>query len=266
MGTLDPDMGARVREAMEGMGMAVRTGVRVEGFATDGAGRVRAVETDGGALPADIVVLGLGVQPEVSLAEAAGLPIGDAGGIRTDRRQRVVGHERIWAGGDCAEVFDRIARRWVSIPLGTHANKHGRVIGRNIGGGYASFPGVLGTAVSKVCSLEVARTGLGEKGAADAGFDAVAVTIESTTRSGYFPGAAPIWVKLLAERTSGRLLGGQIVGAGEGSAKRIDVVATALWNDMTVGDVADLDLGYAPPFSSVWDPVAVAAREAAGKV
>ncbi len=235
----------------------------VSGFSTDGDGRVSGVDTDAGTLPADLVILGLGVKPEVSLAADAGLPIGDAGGIRTDRRQRVLGHERIWAGGDCVEVFDRLARRYVAIALGTHANKHGRVIGRNIGGVSSTFPGVLGTAVSKVCNLEIARTGLGEKAAAEAGFDVVAVTIESTTRAGYFPGAAPMWVKLLAERGSGRLLGGQIVGRGEGSAKRIDIVAVALWNEMTAADLADLDLGYAPPFSSVWDPVAVAAGQAA---
>jgi NADPH-dependent 2,4-dienoyl-CoA reductase/sulfur reductase-like enzyme len=263
MGTLDPDMGARVREAMTGMGMDLRMSTAVAGFATDVAGRVRGVETDGGTVPADLVVLGLGVKPDVTLAKDAGLAIGDAGGIRTDRRQRVVGQERIWAGGDCVEVYDRVARRYVPIALGTHANKHGRVIGRNIGGEYASFPGVVGTAVSKVCDLEIGRTGLGERAAAEAGFDAVAVTIEATTRAGYFPGAAPLWVKLLAERGTGRLLGGQIVGRGEGAAKRIDIVATALWNEMTAADLADLDLAYAPPFSSVWDPVAVAAGRAA---
>jgi NADPH-dependent 2,4-dienoyl-CoA reductase/sulfur reductase-like enzyme len=261
MGTLDPDMGARVRAAMEGMGMDVHVSTAVSGFATDSAGHVRGVDTSDGTLPADLVILGLGVRPEVELAERAGLPLGDAGGIRTDDRQRVLGHDAIWAGGDCVEVYDRIARRHVAIALGTHANRHGRVIGRNLGGWEVTFPGVVGTAVSKVCNLEIARTGLGEAGAAEAGYDAVAVTIESSTRAGYFPGAAPIWVKMLAERGSGRLLGAQIVGAGEGSAKRIDVVATALWNDMTVAGLADVDLSYAPPFSPVWDPVAVAAGQ-----
>lgn len=263
MGTLDPDMGERVREAMEGMGIRLVTSTGVLGFAAGEAGRVSGVDTEAGTLPADLVVLGLGVGPEAALAEDAGLPLGEAGGIRTDRRQRVVGHDGIGAGGDCVEVYDRISRRHVHIALGTHANKHGRVIGRNIGGLDVTFPGVVGTAVSKICNLEVARTGLGEQDAADAGLDVVAVTIEATTRAGYFPGAAPMWVKLLGERGSGRLVGGQIVGRGEGSAKRIDVVATALWNEMTAGDVADLDLSYAPPFSSVWDPVAVAADQLA---
>jgi NADPH-dependent 2,4-dienoyl-CoA reductase/sulfur reductase-like enzyme len=150
----------------------------------------------------------------------------------------------------------------VHVPLGTHANKHGRIIGTNLGGGYATFPGVVGTAVSKVCDLEIARTGLRERDAEVAGFAYRTVRIESTTRAGYFPGTQPLTVKLIAEQGSGRLLGAQIVGR-EGSAKRIDTAAVALWNRMTVEEVTALDLAYAPPFSPVWDPVLVAARKLA---
>src|SRR5690606_17277117 len=149
--------------------------------------------------------------------------------------------------------------------LGTVANKQGRVAGVNIGGGYATFPGVVGTAITRVCEVEIARTGLTVVEADDAGFDHVAVTIESTSKAGYFPGARPLAIKMVAERGTGRVLGAQIVG-GDGSAKRIDTVATALTAGMTVYDVVDLDLAYAPPFSSVWDPVAIAAREAARAV
>jgi NADPH-dependent 2,4-dienoyl-CoA reductase/sulfur reductase-like enzyme len=262
MGTLDPDMGGHVRVAMEGEGIEVLTGVKVEGFETF-ADRVAGVATDRGVLPADLVVCGLGVRPAIGLARAAGLCIGDAGGIRTDDRQRVLGSDRIWAGGDCVEVHDRIADRFVTIALGTHANRHGRVIGANIAGREARFPGVIGTAVSKLCTLEIGRTGLGEAAAADAGFDAVAVTIESSTRAGYMPGSAPIWVKLIAQRGSGRVLGGQIVGHNEGAAKRIDVSATAVWSGLSAMELADVDLSYAPPFSPLWDPVTLAARELA---
>jgi NADPH-dependent 2,4-dienoyl-CoA reductase/sulfur reductase-like enzyme len=139
------------------------------------------------------------------------------------------------------------------------------VAGINIGGGYATFPGVVGTAVTKVCSTEVARTGLTEHECEVAGIGFVSTTIEATTRAGYFPGAQPITVKMLAEPGSGRVLGAQIVGQ-EGAAKRIDVVAVALHAGMTVQDVVDADLGYAPPFSPLWDPVAVAARELLRKV
>jgi NADPH-dependent 2,4-dienoyl-CoA reductase/sulfur reductase-like enzyme len=149
----------------------------------------------------------------------------------------------------------------VHVPLGTHANKQGRVVGINLGGGYATFPGVVGTAVSKVCSLEIARTGLREDECHDAGFRYVTATVESTTRAGYYPDAAPVTVKLLAEKRSGRLLGAQIVGR-EGAAKRIDALAVALWNEMTVEEMTALDLSYAPPFAPVWDPVLIAARKA----
>lgn len=260
MTTLDPDMGALVREAMEGMGITVLPGTPVSGFETGPDGWVSAVGTEAGTLPAEIVVLGLGVQANSAVAAAAGLPVGDSGGLRTDARMRVA--EGVWAGGDCAEVFHRVSRCHVHIPLGTHANKHGRVIGINIARGAATFPGVVGTAVSKVCDLEIARTGLREDEARTAGFDPVCSTVESTTRAGYFPGSTAITVKLLADRGSGRLLGAQIVGR-EGSAKRVDVCAVALWNEMTVEEMTGLDLGYAPPFSPVWDPVLVAARKAA---
>jgi NADPH-dependent 2,4-dienoyl-CoA reductase/sulfur reductase-like enzyme len=163
------------------------------------------------------------------------------------------------------EVRNLVSGQHQHVPLGTHANKHGRVIGRNVAGEYATFPGVVGTAVSKVCDLEIARTGLLETQAREAGFSYLTVRIEATTRAGYFPGARNMTVKLLAERRTGRLLGAQIVG-GEGSAKRIDVAAVALWNGMTVDELTSLDLGYAPPFSPVWDPILVASRKAMAKV
>ena len=151
------------------------------------------------------------------------------------------------------------------MALGTIANRQGRVAGINLGGGYATFPGVVGTAITKVCHTEVARTGLGAREADAAGFGWVAARIETTSVAGYFPGAGSVTVKLLAERGTGRLLGGQIVGA-PGSAKRIDTLATALTAGMSVFDLVDLDLAYAPPFSSVWDLVQVAARRAAAEV
>ncbi len=261
MGSLDPDMGKLVREAMEKLGLDVRVDTPVERLELD-AGRVRAVIAGDATLPADVVVLGLGVAPETALARAAGLPLGDSGGVRVDPRMAVAGHEGVWAGGDCVETFHRVSQSWTHVPLGTHANKHGLVIGTNIGGGDATFPGVVGTAMTKVCDLEVARTGLHEAQARQAGFDVETVVVESSTRAGYFPGARQMTVKMVVERRTGRLLGAQIVG-GEGSAKRIDVCAVALWNDMTVDEVIGLDLGYAPPFSPVWDPVLVAARKAA---
>ncbi|BCK67837.1 flavoprotein oxidoreductase [Streptomyces libani subsp. rufus] len=265
MSTLDPDMGALVHEAMCGMGIETVCGTTVTGVLTDTAGRARAVTTEDGEYPADVVVLGLGVRPETTLAAAAGLPLGESGGLLTDLAMRVRGQDHIWAGGDCVEVLDLVSGRTRHIALGTHANKHGQVIGANVGGGYATFPGVVGTAVSKVCDLEIARTGLLEREALAAGLRFVTATVEATNRAGYYPGARPMHVKMLAERRTGRLLGVQIVGR-EGAGKRVDIAAVALTASMTVERMTALDLGYAPPFSPVWDPVLVAARKAAGAV
>ncbi|WP_369777630.1 FAD-dependent oxidoreductase [Streptomyces sp. R33] len=266
MATLDPDMGALVHAAMNRMGIRTVSGAEVTKILADDQGAVRAVATAAGdEYPADVVVLGIGVEPRTSLARAAGLPLGESGGVLTDLSMRVRGHENIWSGGDCVEVLDLVAGRMRHIPLGTHANKHGQVIGSGVGGGYATFPGVVGTAVSKVCDLEIARTGLREKDALAAGLRFVTATISSTTTAGYYPTAADMTVKMLAERRTGRLLGVQIVG-GAGSAKRVDIAAVALTAGMTVDQVVSLDLGYAPPFSPVWDPVLVAARKAVSAV
>ncbi|WP_405492529.1 FAD-dependent oxidoreductase [Nocardia sp. NBC_00511] len=265
MSTLDPDMGVLIRKAMEGMGIQVNCAAEVASIRTDAQGRATAVLTADAEYPADVVVLGIGVRPNTDLARAAGLPLGVSGGLLTDLAQRVRGHENIWAGGDCVEVLDLVSGSERHIPLGTHANKHGQVIGSGVGGDYGTFPGVVGTAVSKVCDLEVARTGLLERDARAAGLQFVTAVIESTSRSGYFPGAAPMTVKMLAERRTGRLLGVQIVGR-EGAGKRIDVAAVALTARLTVEQIVALDLGYAPPFSPVWDPVQVAARKAVSAV
>ncbi|QMU80239.1 FAD-dependent oxidoreductase [Streptacidiphilus sp. PB12-B1b] len=265
MPTLDPDMGKLVRVAMEGMGIEVVPGAEALEVLLGPDGRPREVATTAGQYPADVVVLGLGVRPRTGLARQAGLPLGASGGLRTTPEMRVSGVDGVWAGGDCVEVLNLVSGGYQNIALGTHANKHGLVIGTNIGGGRATFPGVVGTAVSKVCSLEIARTGLGEREATAAGAAWESAVIESTSRAGYYPGAALMTVKMIAERDSGRLLGVQIVGR-EGAAKRVDVAAVALTAGMTVDQVVSLDLGYAPPFSPVWDPVLVAARKLAGRV
>ena len=265
MTTLDPDMGAAVHRAMEGTGIDVRTGTAVTGSETGRNHKIGSVLTGDGSIPADVVVLGLGVRPDTSLARDAGLPLGDHGGLRANVQMQALGHDHIWAGGDCVEVLNLVSGQYQHVALGTHANKQGRVIGHNLAGSYATFPGVVGTAVSKVCHLEIARTGLREIDATRAGFEYVTVTVRSGTKAGYFPGTQQMTVKITAERCTGRLLGVQIVGY-EGSAKRIDTAAAALWNRMTVEEMTGLDLAYAPPFAPVWDPILVAARQAAGAV
>lgn len=258
MSTLDPDIAAPVEAALRRFGVTVRTGERVQGFEP---GRVL---TDQGSLPADLVVLGLGVRPNSDLAAAAGVALGARGAIAVDRRQRT-DRDGVWAAGDCAESYHLVTGRQIHVALGTVANKQGRVAGINIGGGYARFPGVVGSAITKICQTEVARTGVTEREARAAGFEPVVATVTTTVRAGYFPDAGTALVKLLAERGSGRLLGGQIVG-DQGAAKRIDTIATAVTARFTAADVVDLDLSYAPPFSGVWDLVQVAARRLAGAV
>jgi NADPH-dependent 2,4-dienoyl-CoA reductase/sulfur reductase-like enzyme len=264
MVTLDADMAAGVTEALDRLGVDLRLGQGVQAFEVDGGGAVTGVLTPDATLPAEVVVVALGARPNVALAEAAGVPIGPSGGIVVDPRMRTrVPH--VWAAGDCVESTHRVTGRPVNIALGTHANKQGRAAGTNLGGGQATFGGVLGTAITRVGDVEVARTGLNEREAAAAGFGFVAATNTAGTRAHYYPGSSSATVKLVAERGTGRLLGGQIVG-GEGAGKRIDVIATALWNEMTVADLGGVDLAYAPPFSPVWDPVLLAAGRAAAAV
>jgi NADPH-dependent 2,4-dienoyl-CoA reductase/sulfur reductase-like enzyme len=248
MGRLDPDMGELVSQAVRDIGVELYLEEEVE--AVEGGDRVRAVRTAERTLDADLVVLGLGTRPAVGLAEASGIELGPSGAIAVNPRMQA---RHLVSGG------------LVSYHLGTIANKQGRVCGINIGGGYATFPGVLGTAVSKVCDVEVARTGLSEAELEPLGLQWEQAVVESTTRASYFPGAEPMRIKVLAERRSGRLLGAQIVGR-EGSAKRIDVFATALWNQMTVAGMVNMDLSYAPPFSPVWDPVLIATRKLSEQV
>jgi NADPH-dependent 2,4-dienoyl-CoA reductase/sulfur reductase-like enzyme len=263
MGSLDEDMGELVSRALQKIGVTLYLDEELTAFETK-AGKVTGIVTDKRTLAADIVILGLGVRPNTALAAAAGIPLGEKGSIRVNERMET-GSAGIWAAGDCAESFHLVSRRPFHIALGTVANRHGRVAGINLGGGYATFPGVTGTAVTKICQVEIARTGLQEKEIMALGLEHVSAVIKSRTKAGYYPGAGEITVKLLAERGSGRLLGGQIVGM-EGSAKRIDTLATALHAGFTVEEMINLDLGYAPPFSPVWDPVVTAAREVAKKL
>ncbi len=254
MATLDPDMAALVRDAMVGHGIDVRLGSGVEGFEDH-----KVVLTDG-ELPADLVVLGMGVVPNTALAADAGITLGHRGAIAVDARQ-ATSAANIWAAGDCATSRHLLTGEDIHVALGTVANRQARVAGVNISGGEATFGGVVGTAITRVCTTEIARTGLSEAECRAAGMEFVVGMVESRTKAHYYPGAAPMTVKVLAAPGTGRLLGCQIVG-GEGAAKRIDTMATAITAGFGVRDMVDLDLAYAPPFSPVWDPVVLASRQA----
>jgi NADPH-dependent 2,4-dienoyl-CoA reductase/sulfur reductase-like enzyme len=254
MGTLDPDMGTRVGRAMRAAGIDVRLGEGLVGVEHG------SVETTAGRHPADLVVLGLGVVPNSQLAAGVGLTLGVADAIVVDRQQRTSA-DGVWAAGDCCQSFHVVSGQPVHEALGTVANKQGRVAGITLAGGYATFPGVAGTAITRLCDVEIARTGLNEAEATAAGFAYVTATVDTSVAADYMPDAGQMTVKMVAERDTGRVLGAQIVGSA-GSGKRIDTVVAALYAGFDVTQLMNLDLAYAPPFSSVWDPIQIAARQA----
>jgi NADPH-dependent 2,4-dienoyl-CoA reductase/sulfur reductase-like enzyme len=206
-------------------------------------------------------MLGMGAKPNVELAHAAGVALGPTGAIATNAAMRT-NLPGVFAAGDCAEALHLVTGRPAYIPLGSTANKQGRVAGENAAGGGAVFGGIVGTMVVRCFDLAVATTGLTATAAREAGFRVEETTIQAKDISHYFPGAEDIHVKLVAEAGTNKLLGGQIAGK-RGVAKRIDVLATALYNGMTIAQLGELDLSYAPPFAPVWDPILVAANVAA---
>ena len=226
-------------------------------------GSVRSTGDD--SYPCDLLVLALGVTPVTEFL--SGLPLGDSGGLLADPRGAVA--PGVWAAGDCCEVRHRLTDSSTYLPLGTHANKAGRVVGTNVAGGSSSFDGVLGTAITRFAHgdthLEISRTGLSSAEAGRAGIGAMSLVTEGSTSSGYMPEAAPVAIKVLAEPGTRRLLGAQIVG-GPGAGKRIDAIAAALWGGMSVDDLAWMDLSYAPPFATAWEILQVAARRLAERL
>lgn len=257
MPTLDPDMATFVEEALEKAGVVLHLGAGISEILSEG-GRVTSVIAGESEISCDLVVAGLGSRPRSELAGEAGIELGQSGAIAVNHEQQTSA-EGVYAAGDCSEVYHLVRERWVNIHLGTIANKTGRVAGLNISGGHARFPGVVGTAMSRICETEVARTGLSEREAIADGRAYATATVTTSTRAHYYPGAGKMHLKMLADPETRQILGTQIVGL-DGAAKRIDVLATAITMGMTVEQVVDLDLSYAPPFSSVWDPVQVVAR------
>jgi len=258
MNTLDPDMGAMVSEAIKNLGVTLYLDEELKSF--DCAdNKVTKIITGKRTIEADMVVFGMGSSPNTHFLDGSKIALGIKGAIKVNAQMQT-NIPDVWAAGDCTETLNLVSKQHMYIALGTVANKTGLVAGSSIAGEKAVFPGAVGTAVCKVCSYEVARTGLQEKELKKLGIEYVTATIDSKTRADYYPGAKKITVKLLAEKNSGRLLGGQIIGE-EGAAKRIDVLATAVTHNLTLQNIIDLDLSYAPPFSPVWDPVQTAARK-----
>jgi len=262
LGILDWEIAKLVEQYMESHGVKVLTNTKVESF--EGDGKVKAVVTGKVSLPADMVILAIGVRPNVQLAQVAGLEIGPTGAIKVDEHMRTSDPE-IYAAGDCVESVDLLTGHPCYVPLGSTANKQGRVAAVNVCGGNECFPGVLGSTVCKVFDYCVARTGLTETAAREAGYEVVTALAPAPDIAHYMPEAKPLLLKLVADKASRRLLGAQAIGPGSGD-KRIDVAAMAITAGLTLDQLANADLCYAPPYSPAMDNIITAANVARNKL
>ncbi len=259
LGTMDADIAKIATDEMERNGVKFKFETKVEAFEGEN-GKVKRVITNNGKVETDFVLVGIGVRPNVELAKEAGIELGETGAIKVNDYLRT-NFSYIFAGGDCVEYKNRITGKPAFLPLALNANRSGRYAGANaaFNKDVEKFPGTLGSAVAKVFGVEIARTGLSTVDAEKAGIDFESVEIVDKTQAGYFPTKEKITVKLLAEKPSGRLIGAMLAG-GQGTGLRIDVLATVLHNNMTIKELSEIDLAYAPPFAPTWDPVLVAAN------
>lgn len=253
----DPEFSKTVLEELNRHDVSFSGGTRTRAIEKGTDFPLRVV-TDQGELEADVVLMSVGIKPEVELARAFDLRLGKTGAIEVNSYQQT-SKEGIYAVGDCCEVYHRVSKRWVYLPLGDVANKQGRLAGRNIGGDPMSFPGVVGAQSFKIFSLEVAAAGLGEKDASDAGYQPVSAIIWGTSIAKIMPGAKKLGIKLVADKTTGQLLGAQSIGEN-GAVSRINALSVALWSGMNIDDIANLDLAYSPFFSGPWDVIHIAAQ------
>jgi NADPH-dependent 2,4-dienoyl-CoA reductase/sulfur reductase-like enzyme len=261
--TLDPQLGALVAEELRNHDVRISAATRVERIEpgpADGRRVLRLLGTDGFEVEAELVILCVGVRPRTALADAVGCERGVTGATRVTRRMETT-VEGVFAAGDCVETWHRLLDRPVFLPLGTTAHKQGAVAGANAAGTAGAFAGTLGTQVVKIFDLAAGRTGLTGSEALKEGFEARTTEIVTPDHKAYYPGARPLHIRLTGDARDGRLLGAQIVGDYRASvAKRLDVMATALFNRLGVAEILDLDLSYTPPLGSPWDPWQLAAR------
>jgi NADPH-dependent 2,4-dienoyl-CoA reductase/sulfur reductase-like enzyme len=259
MPTVDPELGQLIGQELASQGVRLATEVTVRAIHPHGRG-LRVVGDPGFEEPADLVLVVVGVRPDSALAAAAGAELGARDAIAVDRQMRT-NLPGIWAAGDCVHTHHRLLPEPTYLPLGTTAHKQGRIAGENALGGQASDAGSLGTQVVKVFELAVARTGLRDAEAAAAGYDPVTIGIVEFDHKAYYPGAHRLRLRIAGDRRTGQPLGAQMVGDQRAQvAKRIDILATALFHRMTVEGLSDLDLSYTPPFGSPWDAVQMAAQ------
>src|SRR4030043_1131715 len=253
----DEDFAGILRQYLEKKGVKIFTSEGIKALKGN-EGKVTHVQTVSQEIEADAVLMSLGIRPQVALAKQAGLRIGETGAIWVNGKMESSA-KGIYAAGDCAETIHLITGKKVWIPLGSTANKQGRVVGVNVCGGNAIFPGVMGTAVFKTFGFNVAKTGLSMREAEKEGFRPIQAIVRGYDRAHYYPGEKESTLKAIADKESGRILGGQAIGEGP-SDKFIDILAMALHAKMTCRELANVDLSYAPPFSPVLSPVIVSAN------
>ena len=258
LATLDPELGNILVDELRRHKVDVRTEVEVEGISASEC--LRVVGSNGFDKSADLVIMATGVRPASGLAAAAGIRTGLKGAIAVDRFMRT-DLPNVYAAGDCVETWHRLLQDYNYLPLGTTSHKQGRVAGENAVGGTKQFAGSLGTQVAKVFDLAAGRTGLRDHEAKAAGFNPLTIEAITLDHKGYYPGAQEMRIRVTGDTRPGKLLGAQIVGHWRSEvAKRIDIFAVALFHEMSVEDLSDLDLSYTPPLSSPWDPVQTAAQ------
>jgi NADPH-dependent 2,4-dienoyl-CoA reductase/sulfur reductase-like enzyme/rhodanese-related sulfurtransferase len=253
----DEDFAGILRQYLEKKGVKVFTSEGIQAL-KGREGKVTHVQTAARQLEADAVLMSLGIRPQVELAKQAGLKIGETGAIWVNEKMETSA-EWVYAAGDCAETTHLITGKNVWIPLGSTANKQGRVVGVNVCGGNATFPGVMGTTIFKTFDFNVAKTGLNMREAEKEGFHPVQAVVRGFGHAHYYPGGKESTLKVIADKETGRILGGQTIGEGP-SDKFIDILAMALHGKMTSRHLASVDLAYAPPFSPVLSPIIVAAN------
>jgi len=259
---LDAEVALSVEKYAIGKGIEIRTREKVQRFEGDGV--VKSVITDKGTLPADVVIMAVGVKPTVKLAQEAGLTIGTTGAIVVDEHM-LTSDPDIYAGGDCVENTHMVTGKKAFVALGSIANKHGRVIGENICGADVKFRGILGTVIVRLLDLNIGKTGLTEREAKEAGYEIVTTLTTGHDRAHYMPDSKLITIQLIADARTRKVLGIQAFGEGD-VAKRIDVVAAVLTFGGTIDDLFDIDLSYAPPFNNPIDNAAVAANTLMNKI
>lgn len=259
MTSIDADFSLRIRDALTEHGVTVYTGVGVESIEAKG-GELIVGGTNGFTLPSDMVLVAVGAVPSTALGRSIGIEIGVRGALKVNRKMET-NIPDVYAAGDCAETWHRILQKNTYMPLGTVAHKQGSVAGENALGGRAEFAGTLGTQSVKIFDKVVARTGLNEKEARDAGFQPVTADSEVWDHKVYYPPAHKLHIRVTADRETGKLLGAQLIGTyGTEVSKRIDIFAVALAHGATLEEFMGYDLSYTPPLSSPWDPVQMAVQ------